>query len=97
RLRGAFRGEPRFAHPFAAGPTRYLVGQVPLPAHRSVSQSTPPRRTSAYMGWRRRQSSVGRPSRSLRAALMLAVIGGPPVRFEPLVDLYKRALDKYGY
>src|ERR1700693_3294216 len=28
---------------------------------------------------------------------MLAVIGGPPIRFAPLVDLYKRALDKYGY
>ena len=28
---------------------------------------------------------------------MLAVIGGPPNRFTPLVDLYRRALDKYGY
>jgi alkanesulfonate monooxygenase SsuD/methylene tetrahydromethanopterin reductase-like flavin-dependent oxidoreductase (luciferase family) len=28
---------------------------------------------------------------------MLAVIGGPPIRFEPLVELYKRALDKYGH
>jgi alkanesulfonate monooxygenase SsuD/methylene tetrahydromethanopterin reductase-like flavin-dependent oxidoreductase (luciferase family) len=28
---------------------------------------------------------------------MLAVIGGPPVRFAPLVDLYTRALEKYGY
>jgi alkanesulfonate monooxygenase SsuD/methylene tetrahydromethanopterin reductase-like flavin-dependent oxidoreductase (luciferase family) len=27
---------------------------------------------------------------------MLAVIGGPPIRFAPLVDLYKRALEKYG-
>jgi alkanesulfonate monooxygenase SsuD/methylene tetrahydromethanopterin reductase-like flavin-dependent oxidoreductase (luciferase family) len=26
---------------------------------------------------------------------MLAVIGGPPVRFLPLVELYKRALDKF--
>ena len=44
----------------------------------------------------------GSPQSVVRAAryglpLMLAVIGGPPVRFEPLVDLYKRALDKYGY
>jgi alkanesulfonate monooxygenase SsuD/methylene tetrahydromethanopterin reductase-like flavin-dependent oxidoreductase (luciferase family) len=29
--------------------------------------------------------------------LMLAVIGGPPIRFAPLVDLYKRALDRYGH
>jgi alkanesulfonate monooxygenase SsuD/methylene tetrahydromethanopterin reductase-like flavin-dependent oxidoreductase (luciferase family) len=29
--------------------------------------------------------------------LMLAVIGGPPNRFAPLVELYKRALDKFGY
>jgi alkanesulfonate monooxygenase SsuD/methylene tetrahydromethanopterin reductase-like flavin-dependent oxidoreductase (luciferase family) len=27
---------------------------------------------------------------------MLAVIGGPPIRFAPLVELYKRALEKYG-
>ena len=44
----------------------------------------------------------GSPQSVIRAAryglpLMLAVIGGPPVRFEPLVDLYRRALDKYGY
>ena len=29
--------------------------------------------------------------------LMLAVIGGPPSRFAPYVDLYKRALDQYGH
>jgi hypothetical protein len=28
--------------------------------------------------------------------LMLAVIGGPPIRFAPLIELYKRALEKYG-
>src|SRR3977135_3186995 len=44
----------------------------------------------------------GSPQSVIRAAryglpLMLAVIGGPPIRFAPLVDLYKRALDKYGY
>jgi alkanesulfonate monooxygenase SsuD/methylene tetrahydromethanopterin reductase-like flavin-dependent oxidoreductase (luciferase family) len=27
---------------------------------------------------------------------MLAVIGGPPIRFLSLVELYKRALEKYG-
>src|ERR1700730_2584515 len=44
----------------------------------------------------------GRPQSVIRAAryglpLMLAVIGGPPIRFAPLVELYKRALDKYGH
>src|SRR5260221_2201530 len=27
---------------------------------------------------------------------MLAVIGGPPIRFLPLIELYKRTLEKYG-
>jgi probable LLM family oxidoreductase len=44
----------------------------------------------------------GSPQSVIRAAryglpLMLAVIGGHPGRFAPLVELYKRALDKYGY
>jgi probable LLM family oxidoreductase len=44
----------------------------------------------------------GSPQSVVRAAryglpLMLAVIGGPPIRFAPLVELYRRALDKYGY
>src|SRR6266566_7756238 len=43
----------------------------------------------------------GSPQSVVRAAryglpLMLAVIGGPPIRFAPLVELYKRALVKYG-
>src|SRR5580698_9734861 len=44
----------------------------------------------------------GSPQSVIRAAryglpLMLAVIGGSPARFAPLVDLYRRALEKYGY
>jgi probable LLM family oxidoreductase len=44
----------------------------------------------------------GSPQSVIRAArfglpLMLAVVGGSPKRFAPLVDLYKRALDAYGY
>jgi len=44
----------------------------------------------------------GSPQSVVRAAryglpLMLAVIGGDPTRFAPLVQLYKQALDKYGY
>jgi probable LLM family oxidoreductase len=43
----------------------------------------------------------GNPQSVVRAAryglpLMLAVIGGPPIRFLPLIELYKRALDKFG-
>jgi probable LLM family oxidoreductase len=43
----------------------------------------------------------GSPQSVVRAAryglpLMLAVIGGPPIRFLPLVELYKRALDRFG-
>jgi len=43
----------------------------------------------------------GNPQSVVRAAryglpLMLAVIGGPPIRFLPLIELYKRALEKYG-
>ncbi len=44
----------------------------------------------------------GSPQSVVRAAryglpLMLAVIGGSPARFAPLIDLYKRALGEYGY
>jgi probable LLM family oxidoreductase len=44
----------------------------------------------------------GSPQSVIRAAryglpLMLAVIGGPPSRFAPLVELYKRALTTYGH
>ena len=44
----------------------------------------------------------GSPQSVIRAAryglpLMLAVIGGNPRRFAPLVDLYKRALEAYGH
>src|SRR5882724_5875175 len=44
----------------------------------------------------------GSPQSVIRAAryglpLMLAVIGGPPIRFLPLVELHKRALEQYGH
>src|ERR1700726_240153 len=44
----------------------------------------------------------GSPQSVIRAAryglpLMLAIIGGPPSRFAPYVELYKRALDEYGH
>ncbi len=44
----------------------------------------------------------GSPESVVRAAryglpLMLAIIGGSPVRFAPLVDLHRRALDQLGY
>jgi probable LLM family oxidoreductase len=44
----------------------------------------------------------GSPQSVIRAAryglpLMLAIIGGPPRRFAPYVELYKRALEQYGH
>jgi alkanesulfonate monooxygenase SsuD/methylene tetrahydromethanopterin reductase-like flavin-dependent oxidoreductase (luciferase family) len=44
----------------------------------------------------------GSPQSVLRAArfglpLILAIIGGRPSRFEPYVELYRRALDQYGH
>src|ERR1700732_4881170 len=44
----------------------------------------------------------GSPQSVIRAAryglpLMLAVIGGPPSRFAPYVDLYYRALEQFGF
>lgn len=44
----------------------------------------------------------GSPESVVRAArhglpLMLAIIGGEPARFRPLVDLYHRALDRFGH
>src|ERR1700687_2286986 len=44
----------------------------------------------------------GSPKSVIRAArfglpLMLAIIGGPPSRFGPYVDLYQRALEEYGH
>src|SRR3984893_5798129 len=44
----------------------------------------------------------GSPQSVVRAAryglpLMLAVIGGPPIRFAPLVDLYRRGMENYGH
>src|SRR6266567_8478250 len=44
----------------------------------------------------------GSPQSVIRAAryglpLMLAIIGGPPIRFAPYVELYKRALEEYGH
>jgi probable LLM family oxidoreductase len=44
----------------------------------------------------------GSPQSVIRAArfglpLMLAIIGGPPSRFGPYVELYKRALEQYGH
>src|SRR6201986_1814497 len=46
--------------------------------------------------------SGGSPDSVIRAAryglpLMLAVIGGRPERFRPLVDLYRGALSQYGH
>jgi probable LLM family oxidoreductase len=59
---------------------------------------TPPLPTGNLPTW---VGSGGSPESVIRAArfglpLMLAVIGGTPERFRPLVDLYRRALAQYG-
>jgi len=60
---------------------------------------TPPLRAGNLPTW---VGSGGSPDSVIRAAryglpLMLAVIGGRPERFRPLVDLYRRALAEYGH
>ena len=59
---------------------------------------TPPLREGHLPTW---VGSGGSPESVIRAAryglpLILAVIGGSPERFRPLVDLYRRALAQYG-
>src|ERR1700722_9182893 len=60
---------------------------------------TPPLAAGHLPTW---VGSGGSPDSVIRAAryglpLMLAVIGGKPERFRPLVDLYRRALAQYGH
>jgi probable LLM family oxidoreductase len=60
---------------------------------------TPPLPAGHLSTW---VGSGGSPDSVIRAAryglpLMLAVIGGRPERFRPLVDLYRRALAEYGH
>jgi probable LLM family oxidoreductase len=60
---------------------------------------TPPLAAGHLPTW---VGSGGSPDSVVRAAryglpLMLAVIGGRPERFRPLVDLYRRALAEYGH
>jgi probable LLM family oxidoreductase len=61
-----------------------------------LSPSLPPGHLPTWVGVGGSPQSVVRAAR-YGLPLMLAVIGGPPIRFAPLVDLYKRALDKYGH
>jgi probable LLM family oxidoreductase len=60
---------------------------------------TPPLAPGGLPVW---VGSGGSPESVIRAAryglpLLLAVIGGQPERFKPLVDLYRRALAQYGH
>ena len=57
-----------------------------LPAHRA-------RRLRAWVGVGGSPESVVRAARH-GLPLMLAIIGGDPLRFAPFVDLYHRALDR---
>src|ERR1700730_9604839 len=61
-----------------------------------LSPPLPEGHLPTWVGVGRRPESVIRAAR-YGLPLMLAVIGGPAVRFAPLVELYKRALDKYGH
>ena len=77
--------------------TDHLAGQVPVAADDVVL--TPPLPAGHLPTW---VGSGGSPDSVIRAAryglpLMLAVIGGRPERFRPLVDLYRRALAEYGH
>src|SRR5881409_1530550 len=65
-------------------------------ANQYLSPPLPPGRLPTWVG------VGGSPESVIRAAryglpLMLAIIGGHPSRFAPLVELYKRALDEYGH
>ena len=72
-------------------------GKFRSPPSQPVPQPSASERATCPPGWAR-----GSPQSVIRAAryglpLTRAVIGGSPVRFAPLVDLYRRALDKFGY
>src|SRR5213082_343500 len=61
-----------------------------------VTPALPPGHLPTWVGVGGRPQSVVRTAR-YGLPLLLAVIGGPPGRFAPLVELYKRALDAYGH
>src|SRR5580692_41643 len=61
-----------------------------------LSPSLPPGHLPTWVGVGGSPQSVVRAAR-YGLPLMLAVIGGPPIRFAPLVDLYRRSLDQFGY
>src|SRR5438552_4504311 len=61
-----------------------------------VTPALPPGHLPTWVGVGGSPQSVVRAAR-YGLPLMLAVIGGPPGRFVPLVELYKRALDAYGH
>jgi probable LLM family oxidoreductase len=72
-------------------------GKYRPPLHEALM--TPPLRAGSLPTW---VGSGGNPGSVIRAArygmpLMLAIIGGRPERFRPLVDLYRKALAKFGH
>jgi probable LLM family oxidoreductase len=64
--------------------------------HQYLSPPLPEGHLPMWVGVGGSPQSVMRAAR-YRLPLMLAVIGGHPARFAPLVELYKRALDTYGH
>ena len=49
------------------------------------------------MDRRRRHAGLGRPRRHAGLPLTLAIIGGQPERFVPLIELYRRAAAQAGH
>lgn len=85
-----------FAHLLEEEPITWQGStRLPLEGRRSY----PPTESGRLPAW---VGVGGTPESVVRAAryglpLVLAVIGGSPARFSPLVDLYHRALEEYGH
>jgi len=64
--------------------------------HQQVYPTTESGRLTTWIGVGGSPQSVARAAR-LQMPLVIAIIGGNPVRFKPFVDLYHRALDAQGF
>ena len=94
-LRRALRREARPAAEAARRRPRHLGGPPPRAARQRGRVAAPGRRSSCRSGW----PSAARRSRSSARARWacrwsLAIIGGQPERFVPLVDLYREAAQR---
>ena len=76
---------------------RYVVWHTPSTAARTRRLSTPIARPVADLGCRRRHAESVVRAATLGLSLAIAIIGGYPEQFAPLVDLYWRAVDAAGH